>query len=70
MDIELKETYDYQFKLIIIGDTSVGKSSILNRLLRDKYTEANKHTVGVEFGLKYIKVNDKVVKLQIWDTAG
>lgn len=70
MDIELKETFDFQFKLIVIGDTSVGKSSIINRFLRERFTEASKHTVGVEFGLKYLKVNDKVVKLQIWDTAG
>ena len=75
---------DYLFKFIIIGDTGVGKSCILNQYLRGKCkfkpTAANssnyavnpstKHTVGVEFGMKYEKVNNKTIKVQIWDTAG
>lgn len=61
---------DYLFKFIIIGDTGVGKSCLLNRYLRDKYNPTTKHTVGVEFGMKYEKVANKTIKLQIWDTAG
>jgi len=58
------------FKFIIIGDTSVGKSCILNQYLRSKFSPHTKHTVGVEFGMKFVKVNGKVIKVQIWDTAG
>ena len=70
MELENKEKVDYLFKFIIIGDTGVGKSCLLNRYLRDKYNPSTKHTVGVEFGMKYEKVNNKTIKLQIWDTAG
>ena len=51
MDIELKENYDVLLKLIIIGDSSVGKTCILNSFLRNKEFNPNsQHTVGVEFG--------------------
>ena len=63
MDIELKEKYDVLLKLIIIGDSSVGKSSILNNYLRQSFNNDQKHTVGVEFGQKYVKMNQKTVKL-------
>ncbi len=68
--MELKEKFDYQFKIIIIGDTGVGKSCLLNRYLENKFNASTKHTVGVEFGMRYIDVNQKRIKLQIWDTAG
>ena len=70
MEIELKEKYDVLLKLIIIGDSSVGKSCILNNYLRHAFNGNSKHTVGVEFGQKYVKMHGKTVKLQIWDTAG
>ena len=54
---------DYLLKFIIIGDTGVGKSCLLNRYLRDKYNPITKHTVGVEFGMHYIKIHGKTVKL-------
>ena len=63
MEIELKEKYDVLLKLIIIGDSSVGKSCILNNYLRHAFNGNSKHTVGVEFGQKYLKLNDKTVKL-------
>ena len=50
MEIELKEKYDALLKLIIIGDSSVGKSCILNNYLRHSFNKDQKHTVGVEFG--------------------
>lgn len=68
--MELKEKFDYLFKIIIIGDTGVGKSCLLNRYLENKFNALTKHTVGVEFGMRYINVNQKRIKLQIWDTAG
>ena len=63
MEIELKEKYDILLKLIIIGDSSVGKSCILNHYLKNTFNKDSKHTVGVEFGQKYVKVGDKTVKL-------
>lgn len=66
-----KEKFDFMFKLIIIGDTGVGKSCLLNRYLTQKYEPQTKHTIGVEFGMKYERTPaGKVIKLQIWDTAG
>lgn len=64
------EKIDFLFKYIIIGDTGVGKSCVLNQFLRGKFNPSTKHTVGVEFGMRYEKVNQKTIKLQIWDTAG
>ena len=57
------EKVDYLFKCIIIGDTGVGKSCTLNRFLRNTFLPSTKHTVGVEFGMKYEKINGKTVKL-------
>lgn len=61
---------DYLFKVIIIGDSAVGKSCLLNRLTKDEYLEEYTITIGVEFGNFLVKINDDLVKLQIWDTAG
>ncbi|KRX11096.1 P-loop containing nucleoside triphosphate hydrolase [Pseudocohnilembus persalinus] len=64
-------SYDYLFKYIIIGDSGVGKSSLLLRFMNDKFNEQHEITVGVEFGSKTIVSQDqREIKLQIWDTAG
>ena len=65
-----KEKYELLFKLILIGDSSVGKSNILLKYLRNEFDENSKATVGVEFGTKNILINGKKIKIQIWDTAG
>jgi Ras-related protein Rab-2A len=66
----MSNNYDFLFKFIIIGDSSVGKSCILLRFTEGRYKTEHEPTLGVEFGSKNIKVGDQVIKIQIWDTAG
>ena len=63
-------TQDHLYKLIIIGDTGVGKSCLLNRIMDDNFKNDHQVTIGVEFGCFTLKIDEKVIKLQIWDTAG
>ena len=65
-----KESYDFLFKIILIGDSSVGKSNILLKYLKGEFDPNSKATVGVEFGTKTLKIEDRRIKVQIWDTAG
>jgi len=64
------QEYDYLFKLLLIGNSSVGKSSLLFRFVENTWDENFVPTIGVDFKLKTLEVNGKKVKLQIWDTAG
>jgi len=63
-------SYSYLFKYIIIGDTGVGKSCLLLQFTDKRFRHDHDLTIGVEFGSRMIKLEDKDVKLQIWDTAG
>ena len=60
---------DHLFKLIIIGDTGVGKSCLMKRVIDNEFQEQHQVTIGVEFGTYGMKIDDKVTKLQIWDTV-
>jgi small GTP-binding protein len=62
--------FDALFKIIIIGDSGIGKSCVLKRLIDDDFIDEHDVTVGVEFGSFLIKVEDKILKLWVWDTAG
>ena len=61
---------DYFFKLVLIGDSGVGKSQILSRYARNEFSLDSKATIGVEFQTRTLVMDHKSVKAQIWDTAG
>ena len=63
-------TAKYIIKLLTLGDTTVGKTSIVLRFSDDKFDENQFATIGIDFKTKYIKVRDASVKVLIWDTAG
>lgn len=63
-------SFDYLFKCILIGNTSVGKSSILLRFMENKFVDLHDITIGVEFHSKLIPIKDKIMRINLWDTAG
>lgn len=63
-------SYNYLFKIIMVGNSGVGKSSFLTLFTEEKFTSEHNITIGVDFGAKYVNIGDKKIKLQIWDTAG
>ncbi|XP_021893063.1 ras-related protein RABA3 [Carica papaya] len=64
------EKIDYVFKIVVIGDSAVGKTQILSRFTRNNFCFDSKSTIGVEFQTRTVTIKGKVVKAQIWDTAG
>lgn len=68
--MSMSPEYDYLFKLLLIGDSGVGKSCLLLRFADDVYTQSYISTIGVDFKIRTIDLEGKTVKLQIWDTAG
>jgi small GTP-binding protein len=62
--------YDFSFKMIVIGDAGVGKSCLTNRASKNKYTSDYSPTVGFEFLTFTTTIDNKIIKLQIWDTCG
>lgn len=66
----MDKAYDYIFKIILIGDSGVGKTSLMTRFTDKEYYESMSSTIGVDFKIKTITIEKSRVKLQIWDTAG
>ncbi len=68
---QIKETDEFiNFKTIIVGDSGVGKSSLLKKATQHNFSENYQATIGFEFLLMYYQINDSKIKLQIWDTCG
>jgi len=63
------DDYDYLFKVVIIGDSGVGKSNLLSRFTRNEFHLDSKSTIGVEFATRSIQHDGKIIKAQIWDTG-
>ena len=65
-----KKSYDLVFKLLLFGDSSVGKTCILFRFCDDAFNTTFRSTIGIDFKIKTIELRGNKIKLQIWDTAG
>lgn len=65
-----KKAYDYLFKLLLIGDSGVGKTCLLFRFSDDAFNTTFISTIGIDFKIKTVEIDGKKIKLQIWDTAG
>jgi len=65
-----QEEYDFLYKVVLIGDSGVGKSNLLSRFTRNEFNLETKSTIGVEFATRSIQCEGKTIKAQIWDTAG
>ncbi|CAG9321630.1 unnamed protein product [Blepharisma stoltei] len=66
----MEQDYDYLMKVLLIGDSSVGKTSVLLRYVDDTYNPEFQTTIGVDFKISTMELQGKVIKLQLWDTAG
>jgi Ras-related protein Rab-11A len=67
---EKEAEIDYVFKVVVVGDSAVGKTQLLARFTRDEFALDSKSTIGVEFQTRTLTLHRKRVKAQIWDTAG
>ncbi|XP_055679966.1 ras-related protein Rab-43 [Lutzomyia longipalpis] len=70
MAMSVDDTFDFLFKIVLIGDCGVGKSCVVERFKSGNFVERHGNTIGVDFSMKTINIEGKKIKLQIWDTAG
>ena len=66
----ISEDYDYLFELLVVGNTGVGKTSLLCRYAEDTFLPSFVPTVGVDFKIRTMELDGKKIKIQLWDTAG
>ncbi|KAL2093901.1 hypothetical protein ACEWY4_011213 [Coilia grayii] len=70
-EMELEEdTFDFLFKIILIGDTNVGKTCVVHSFKTGVFLEKQQNTIGVDFTVRTLDIDGKKVKMQVWDTAG
>lgn len=65
-----KKNYDKLIKLLLLGESGVGKTSLLLRFTEDYFTSEHLTSIGIDYKIKMLEMDNKIVKLQIWDTAG
>ncbi|XP_005280758.1 ras-related protein Rab-25 [Terrapene carolina triunguis] len=65
-----EEDYNFVFKVVLIGESGVGKTNLLSRFTRNEFNHDSRTTIGVEFSTRTVMVGNAMVKAQIWDTAG
>jgi len=70
MSYQGSDDYDYLFKIVLIGDSAVGKTNLLSRFVQNEFSLETKATLGVEFACKSVVADNKTIKVQVWDTAG
>ncbi|XP_059800069.1 ras-related protein Rab-43 isoform X1 [Hypanus sabinus] len=68
--VDMDESFDFLFKVVLIGDAGVGKTCVVQRFKSGIFVERQGNTIGVDFTMKTLEIQGKRVKLQIWDTAG
>lgn len=66
----MEDEFDHLFKLVVIGDSGVGKSKLIWRYVNDEFYTSSHTTIGVELATKIVEVDGRRVKVQVWDTAG
>jgi small GTP-binding protein len=64
------DEYDYLYKIVLVGDSGVGKTNLMTRFTRNEFNIDSKSTIGVEFATRCVEIDGKIIKAQIWDTAG
>ncbi|KAK6184944.1 ras-related protein Rab-11B [Patella vulgata] len=65
-----EDHYDYIWKVVLVGDSGVGKTNLLSRFTRNEFNAESKSTIGVEFATRNVNIKGKTIRAQIWDTAG
>jgi small GTP-binding protein len=67
---KMEEEHDFLFKIVLIGDSGVGKTNLLGRFIINEFVVESRPTIGVEFATKTVQCENKIIKTQLWDTAG
>lgn len=66
----MDDTYDHLVKILMVGESGVGKTCIIRRFTKNEFSLAHLSTIAIDFKMKIVQINDEKLKFQIWDTAG